>query len=569
MTELIRIPEKESSVDYEVIKIEKAEWLFNSGIVGILNILSFNQNQVSSEIKIHDTHIEFPRSIFKDFTDTFFEYAFRMHGKYDSIKEWLKQVVDDINALQKNERFEQLGKKYYVENPTAESLTSKLVEDIIKRWKGVTYESFKKIKKSEIKSSAGVLNLLNELLKILDSNREAFVQKEVQTFLRGIIGERSFLNKNVPTEQKEIFKKDFETPLLKNKNKVDKTFNCIHCNSRKAKAGTIFSAGLVFYQGLNEDSLNFSWGFNPNLPLCEICEFVYFCHWAGYTKSFQTKSYLFVNDDSSVQNLRGKNQLLSQVLNKDKKENLLISYFYQLLEQEEYVKSDYSLQNISIIEADLEAKVMPKVLSLHVSRNQARFIKSNHEKLKSLSNKRYTINKVSTNVLHEFLQLLLRRKLNFSFVNRLAKYYLQYITKPKGFVKADYFPYTLQQVVSLITDYFKTVNQKSLNMEAKQIWYIYSLGNNMRSTLTERQAENKINGLAYRLLNAVRANDRSTFLNVLLRLYIGYGQEVPKTLVTILESEEKFQIIGHSYINGLLGEALSQKTETSESIPQQ
>jgi CRISPR-associated protein Cst1 len=138
---------------------------------------------------------------------------------------------------------------------------------------------------------------------------------------------------------------------------------------------------------------------------------------------------------------------------------------------------------------------------------------------------------------------------------------LQGKDETKNYIVTNYYPSNIQQIIVLISDYFKTVKQKQINMENKHIWRIYHLGNEMKNMLVQAQAENKITSYAYRLLNAVRADDRSTFLNVLLRLYIGYNKEVPKDLTNTLESKETFQIIGHSYINGLLGEQLKTKSE--------
>jgi len=546
----------------DVIRIELGDWLFNAGIVGFIKILSRGSEDISEKINIQDSYIEFKRSDLEGFTDKFFETAFEIHGKYDSIFQYISQLRNEIEKVGKDGMLDTIAKRYKINKLTEEEILKTILEEIIKRWKGVAYESFKKIRKTDFKTLNDLQGLINELYKILKDQRIFFVEKEVQTFLRGIVGGGSFLNKSVSKGQKNIFQKDFEEPIKEKKNKEDKKFNCIYCNSRKAKANTIFNTGLVFYQGLNKDTLNYSWGFNPNLPLCEICELIYFCHWAGYTKSLKNKTYLFINDDSNIRSLWKKNQLLAKVIEQDKKENILINYFYELLLLEERELSAYSLQNIAIIETDLEKDIMPKILSLHISRNQAHFIKDNHEKLKWFANKYYKIKDDYTNILHEFLRLILGRKLDFGLTNRLIKLYLQKLDKTTNYIQVNYNPTEIQQVVLLTVNYLKTVKQKSLDMEQKHIWHIYHLGNDMQKKLKEKQSENKINGIAYRLLNAVRANDKSTFLNVLLRLYIGYDMEVPKNFVNTLESEEKFQIIGYSYINGLLGEPFLDKYES-------
>lgn len=144
----------------------------------------------------------------------------------------------------------------------------------------------------------------------MKNNRSLFLERDVQTFLRNILGQSSFLNKSKNKDQLITFKKDFEDPLFNSSNPVSKKESCLHCNQYQAKKKTIFSSGLVPYLGLNQDSTNFTWNFNPNLPICEFCEIIYFCHFAGYTKGFFPKTYLLVNDDTSIQELWRKNQLL-------------------------------------------------------------------------------------------------------------------------------------------------------------------------------------------------------------------------------------------------------------------
>jgi CRISPR-associated protein Cst1 len=550
-----------------VVRVYLSDWLFNAGILGFMKILSINKNGgISDEIHIGDdgTYIEFTRDSLDGFTNKFFETAFQFHGKYDSIKRWLEETKNYVDAYGHKKDIAPLAKRLKIEDPDEEKVVKALVNETSKIWKGVAYEFFHKIKKSDIDGPRKIKQLIDDLLHTLRAQRGYFVEKEVQTFLRRIIGSGSFLNKSVEKNQKDTFKRDFESPILSESNQENKKLNCIHCNSRKAKKNTIFSTGLVFYQGLNKDSVNFVWGFDPDLPLCEICELIYFCHWAGFTKGFRPDSYLFVNDDSDIHQLWKKNHLITQELKKDGKENVLINYFYELLAQEEKIKSTLVLQNISIIEVDLQNKIMPKVISLHISRAKAQYIKDNHEMLKWQSKRFYKIKDDYINILRGFLNLLLADKLNYHFIHRLLKYYLQSRDETKSFVTVNYNPSNLLHIVVLINKYFKAVKQKETNMDAKFIWHIYHLGNDMRRLLTEQKAQNKINGIAYRLLNAVRSNDQGTFLNVLLRHYIGYNKEVPKGLVNTLENDEKFQVIGLSYINGLLGEPLSEKQTKTE-----
>jgi len=545
---------KNTHEEQEPIKLFLSDWLYNAGLLGLLKILL--QGDPLGEqnlVRIKGNYIEFNREVFKGFTDKFFEAAFELHGKFDSIKNYLHELRKRLESISEQEEHTKLAKELKVENDE-KKISGILAERIGKRWKGVVYESFEKIKKTDYTTLESIKILLSNLIEILNVNREVFVEKEVKTFLSNILGQRSFLNRLVSKEQKKTFYKDFEHPLLNSENELDET-NCLHCGSYHSKKNTIFNTGLVKYQGLNQDSINFVWNFNPNLPICEFCEIIYFCHWAGFTKGFYDKTFLFINDDNSVENLWRNNQLLQTVLVGDKERNILIEYFYQLLEREENITSDFVLQNISIIEVNLEKEVMPKIYSLQISRKKASFIKNNHQKLQQLAKKNYQVKDVSQNLLEEFLNGFLNDRISFSFINKITKYYMLHKDSTKSnLYKAYYSVYDIQSLLILIKDYLEKIKNKELNMNTNTIWHIYHLGNELKTELTNRKAENNINGIAFRLLNSVRANDVSTFLNVILRLYMSYEKEVPKVLVNTLSGTEQFQVIGHSYINGLLGE---------------
>jgi CRISPR-associated protein Cst1 len=401
------------------------------------------------------------------------------------------------------------------------------------------------------------------LLHILEDNREIFLEKEVQTFLSNF-GGSSFLNKvSVKENQKNKFKLDFEIPIIKSTNKLDKNFKCIICDNI-AKRDTIFNTGLISYLGLNKDSLNFVWKFNPKIPLCEICELVYFCAWAGYTRGFENKTYLFINDDSNVQNLIEKNNLLKNLLKKDlNKENILTIYFYELLLREEKELSKFRLQNLHIIEINLSNSTFPKIYSFHISRIQAEFIRNNSENLKKIAPKRYKIKDVTLSLIYEFLNLFFERKLTYNYLSKLLKFYIQTKEKESSNISVYFKIYDLQIINLLTFEYLLNIKQlKSINMETKQIWTIYHYGFELKQILRSKNADNKINSIAYRLLKAVRSGDKNTFMNLLLRLYIAYDQAVPVILTKILESKDNFEVIGYSYINGLLEESLNkEKTE--------
>lgn len=90
-------------------------------------------------------------------------------------------------------------------------------------------------------------------------------------------------------------------------------------------------------------------------------------------------------------------------------------------------------------------------------------------------------------------------------------------------------------------------------MESKELWHVYHKGLALAVKFRERDAENKIDSVAHRLLNAVRAEDTGTFMDILYRTYMALNLSIPSVFVKALSSKSDFSAIGYSFINGLLG----------------
>ena len=77
------------------------------------------------------------------------------------------------------------------------------------------------------------------------------------------------------------------------------------------------------------------------------------------------------------------------------------------------------------------------------------------------------------------------------------------------------------------------------------------------------EADNKLRGLVYKLINAVNTSNRDLFSTNIARLYTGLNLPIPNILGRIFISDEDFKNIGNAYIFGLKG-AFYDKTENQE-----
>ena len=100
-----------------------------------------------------------------------------------------------------------------------------------------------------------------------------------------------------------------------------------------------------------------------------------------------------------------------------------------------------------------------------------------------------------------------------------------------------------------------------MNASGKEMWRIYNKGIELSNLLKSKNAENKIQSISYKLLNALRIGDTTQFMDVLIRTYMAYGEEIPSSFVKTLSNKETFYALGYSFLNGLLGEQNKQENQ--------
>lgn len=74
--------------------------------------------------------------------------------------------------------------------------------------------------------------------------------------------------------------------------------------------------------------------------------------------------------------------------------------------------------------------------------------------------------------------------------------------------------------------------------------------------------EGKARSIAYRLLNAVRANDKKMFLDTTMRMYMSLQEPLPSVIMNVLdESKIDFPSVADSFIAGLISKEEEKKNE--------
>ncbi|MFJ8526822.1 Cas8a1 family CRISPR/Cas system-associated protein [Bacillus sp. NPDC094106] len=153
------------------------------------------------------------------------------------------------------------------------------------------------------------------------------------------------------------------------------------------------------------------------------------------------------------------------------------------------------------------------------------------------------------------------RKLNYAFRSQIVHSFLRY-QDPKLIIHNGLRGKLQEERLAneivyacLLRHYYlffvKGEGNMNTNLETskKRIWSAFYAGLAIKKTMED----GKTRSIAYRLLNAVRANDKKMFLDTAMRLYMSAEKPLPAVFMNILdESHIDFASIGDSFIAGLI-----------------
>ncbi|WP_039767118.1 MULTISPECIES: type I-B CRISPR-associated protein Cas8b1/Cst1 [unclassified Caldicellulosiruptor] len=539
-------------------RVYLGDWAYNAGIIGFIEIMLDGEDIDSQNIiTIGPNYIEFERESLQGFSDKFFKKAYQRYPRTDEIINEGKDLLAQLNNQSDIDEQQRERVRKFKDRVNGFAKLNRVAKEY-----GCSLE--KKFNKNE------AVDYVNTIIKILEDRKQEFMENDVKVYLNSVssvYGEASFLNRQITENLKEKFYNDFEKPIIEKANEEDKKYPCIFCGERKAKKGAMFNTGIVNFLGANKDNKNFFWNFKPQLPICEICELMYFCIFAALTefRVGQTKRFYFVDKSTSVLELYQANKLFMEIMSKE--ENLLkdkgiLNFIndYLLLKLRE--ESKFALTNILFVEIDLSS-VAPKVYGFNISKQKAEFVTSNYEFFENVVGTKITVKDNTLYPFHELLQRFLNNTLSFQFVSFLESQFIS-SKKVNSKIKTNLSPYRLQMFNIITYKFLKSIKRGEMLMDEKSLWRMYFFGQELKKTFLKSGAENKITSLAYRLISALRIGDINTFMNLVIRTYMNYNMEVPALFVSCINDKDNFCALGYSFVNGLLGSERDERLENEE-----
>lgn len=541
----------------ENIKLYMDDWLYNAGLVGLYNILNFSNDEISYE----DNFIEFNENSLDNFEEKYFKYFL---DKYKDILSIYK-ILEIEEFLMKHE-------KSNFENFTEKDLKdlNDYINNTLKRYlKSNSYKAAYKL----IDSDIDILNLekniktiklkkKQELVEIIPTIKETF--EDIKKILEYIGKEESikyiggkniiytiiknswdgicFLNPQ--TKEKDMYidyKNYFISPVIDYMDLDDEKFkyNCITCN-RLMKD---LSNDLSFINKLGFDvsrKPSHVWDFQNDIAICPICKLVYSCVPAGINYIYDKGIY--INDSIDMVSAINTNEKLYQEIYKSNDDSKKLTYraLINALNKENNKNIKYELADIQLVRYENETYKF-NILS----KNILNIFEKSRKNLDRLVNTGFKEINTNFNIYELVVERLLNGQNMFTLINKLLHYKIS---------KKDNLYYGTGHIIEILK--INNIYLEEVGLMVKQEKDLVKLGNisgyYLRENYRQKGSVDKLSGISYRLLNSLKTNNKSSFMDTILNCYLYVKKEVPKIVLDALKSDEEFKTIGYAFVAGLI-----------------
>lgn len=542
------------------IRLELSDWLYNAGIVGVANILEASDVKYKHEAN----YIEFDDYALENFEEKYFRYFIK---KYENFTSWyrivsLKSYIDNLD-MQKiqdkdltfiNNQIEYIKVKIKSNSYKSGYL---VIEDksmdLLKEEK-----KLKKVKMTKKQSIQDVTDKILEQLEVIKDIIEYLKKEEVKKIIlaKNVIydvvqkfwTDVSFLNKNnskkdMYDEYNNYFVAAASEYVNEERNKYK--YSCFSCENKMAKLSKPAAYDLTWISKMGVDMSRKSshfWNYNGDSYICPLCNLVYSCIPAGFTV-IKSRG-IFINQNSNINSLlRINKHILEHNTTFEELEEQSYFNIVENVHQSSVEHLEKEIDNIQIVKLDSDNQRRPYTFNV-LSKDKMKVISDNKKMLKSMIKIHVKVsNKEYLNLYREVISRLYSGKNQFDLISKL--FYLKLDSK---FNRVNFIEMAIK-----INNNFLGGRVKSKMVHYTVINKCKGYGFDLRRAYDDK-AKNKVGGITYRLLNALKTKDTARFMDTILNAYMYLNKRVPTTFVDALSDVDRFQTIGYAFLLGLQGE---------------
>ena len=550
-----------NNLEEEYFEINLDTFLFNAGVIGFIEVLEkANSHKGTSLDDKKDFYYEgqtlYVNKQFllnADLSQMYIDAMIKKFSDKTNISESIKKIDIILNDKDTNKDFKD-DIKNIIDYFSAASIKTGL-DILVKNGISVNIQNnIEKIKetiKSKNPNTEHIKNYLKEIKSDFENSKEVrdtlLMKNIMYTKINPFWENKAFLlPANSKKDIKEMFYKSFEEPLkelINNKKKFN--YNCIVCNesiNRDIDTTFLFEVGV----DTNRKKSAF-WNYNADSFICALCNYIYSCTPLGFID--MSNLMLFVNQNDSIETLIKMNKKIDFVNNEDNKTYTAYNEIIRRILSEKTKE----LKSIQVIVRDKN-----HYLFNTIGKDSLQIIESMKKELTNISKIKSVkiTDDYYIDVYRECLENIFNFRNQWNLIFKLLK------IEDNKFILNTIFNILKIQIAKNII-FLKEDNNMQKQFDLAYI--AYKNGNEIRAKLIganssanlnseqNKEADNKLRGLVYQLINYVHTSNRDLFLGNITRLYAGMNLSIPSIFLNIFKSDEEFKVIGNAYILGLKG----------------
>lgn len=377
---------------------------------------------------------------------------------------------------------------------------------------------------------------IEEIKKYIENKeKEGKITKEIEKIYKKI--KKDYIEKGKRLEEIKEYLKE----------KVIK--RCCMCENEFGITTNYSEGNFVPLAISSDNARNFFWNQNVKFPICDICKLILFCIPAGTTNitktikengKYKEKQLLnFVNYDTSVDTLLKTNNAFSNSSKYDNRtENPYTKLILNIIEQDKKI-SKWQLDNIFVVEFEAEYGAYSRMEYFNIKRYVAEFFTRYSSKtLSRIKDYRYKL---------QIIDYILKNKDIKYVINERLRDELKE-DNPNG--DDSFLATKTRMILNLLRS--KGVTMNEINEKDTNLNKIYNAGVTIHQTLKNSNQENKLEGYIYKILNSIKSGNRKEFMDIIIRMHISIGKEVPPLFIEVMqETGLDFESIGYSFSTGL------------------
>ncbi|EAC2510936.1 type I-B CRISPR-associated protein Cas8b1/Cst1 [Listeria monocytogenes] len=542
------------------IEVRSNDWLINAGLVGFLNIVG------KDNVKIDGQSIYFTADLLEDFETKYFSFFIQEYketlawSKIVSYKEAMERFRADGFASFDEDALNNLNKyvknvvKFYLKKANYIKVFPLINSDAnVNKWLENlnTINLTKKQKWEEVKPDIveKVEQIYTQLDVIIDfcTSEKGLRYLGAKNLIYSVINKGwsgvSFLYKQTKFIDPYLdYKTTFVDPVIEHLDTdLSKAkYNCFNCNQpiKNLKLDLSFMNEVGFDTARKTSHV---WDFNNDVATCPICRLVYSCVPAGFTYVYGEG--MFVNDSYGVNELHRVNERMRKSILRFNKDGINSTNTYQALVEsitsEHENNRRYELADIQLIRYENEHYHFNLL-----SKKMLHIMNDSKEILKSLIRCGYNEGKLNINLYKEVIQHLMNNENLFTLIHKLIFY------KQSSVNGLYYNMWNVSGVLEINTKFLKEIEVMT-NIEERDLTNAQKSGGDFKQAYVDKNSENKVSSITYKLLNALKLNDKNGFMDILLNSYSYLGKPVPTVFMSSFSSKETFKSIGYAFMIGV------------------